>query len=112
MLGVAVLAIVLATPAPLAITVLGLIGFGILHKVLEIRYVAGWFAPVLSAVRAWSFRSCSHCSSRRPYCAAAERHIRLPLIGGMAHYARPGPPCALSCPGMVDSAPIAVTASS
>jgi hypothetical protein len=54
MLGVAALALVLATPAPLATTVLGLIGFGILHKVLEIGYVAGRFAPVLSAVRAWS----------------------------------------------------------
>jgi len=99
MLGVAVLAIVLATPAPLAITVLGLIGFGILHKVLEIRYVAGWFAPVLSAVRAWSFRSCSHCSSRRPYCAAAERQVRLPLIGGMAELCPAGTTLCAELPG-------------
>jgi hypothetical protein len=48
MLGVAVLALVLATRAPLATTVLGLIAFGVLHNVLEIRYVAGRFAPVLS----------------------------------------------------------------
>jgi hypothetical protein len=47
-LGVAMLALVLATRAPLATTVLGLIGFGVLHNVLEIRYVAGRFAPVLS----------------------------------------------------------------
>ena len=48
MLAVAVLALVLATRAPLATTVLGLIAFGALHNVLEIRYVAGRFAPVLS----------------------------------------------------------------
>ncbi len=48
MLGVAALALVLATRAPLATTVLGLIAFGVLHNVLEIRYVAGRFAPVLS----------------------------------------------------------------
>ncbi len=48
MLGVAALALLLATRAPLATTVLGLIAFGVLHNVLEIRYVAGRFAPVLS----------------------------------------------------------------
>ncbi len=48
MLAVAALALVLATRAPLATTVLGLILFGVLHNVLEIRYVAGRFAPVLS----------------------------------------------------------------
>ncbi|HET9649430.1 MAG TPA: hypothetical protein VFP34_14540 [Microlunatus sp.] len=48
MLGLAVLALVLATRAPLATTVLGLIAFGVLHNVLELRYVAGRFAPVLS----------------------------------------------------------------
>jgi hypothetical protein len=48
MLAVAGLALLLATKAPLATTVLGLIVFGVLHNVLEIRYVAGRFAQVLS----------------------------------------------------------------
>jgi hypothetical protein len=37
----------LALRAPLATTVLGLIGFGVLHNVLELRYVAGRFAGIL-----------------------------------------------------------------
>lgn len=41
-------ALVLATRAPLATTVLGLICFGVLHNVLEIRYVAGRFASILT----------------------------------------------------------------
>jgi hypothetical protein len=41
-------ALAVATRAPLATTVLGLIAFGVLHNVLEIRYVAGRFAAVLS----------------------------------------------------------------
>lgn len=44
----AVAALLLATRAPLATTVLGLILFGVLHNVLEIRYVAGRFASVLT----------------------------------------------------------------
>jgi hypothetical protein len=38
----------LAVNAPIATTVLGLIGFGVLHNVLELRYVAGRFASVLA----------------------------------------------------------------
>ena len=38
----------LALRAPLATTVLGLIAFGVLHNVLEIRYVAGRFAGLLT----------------------------------------------------------------
>ena len=41
-------ALALAVQAPLATTVLGLMTFGVLHNVLELRYVAGRFAPVLS----------------------------------------------------------------
>ncbi len=48
MLAAAVVALVLATRAPLTVTVLGLIAFGVLHNVLEIRYVAGRFATVLT----------------------------------------------------------------
>ncbi|MER7004490.1 hypothetical protein ABT297_15780 [Dactylosporangium sp. NPDC000555] len=40
-------ALTVALHAPLATTVLGLIAFGVLHNVLELRYVAGRFAPVL-----------------------------------------------------------------
>ena len=40
-------ALLVAVRAPLATTVLGLIGFGVLHNVLELRYVAGRFAGVL-----------------------------------------------------------------
>src|SRR6266542_3409884 len=46
--GCAAVALVVALRAPLATTVLGLIGFGVLHNVLELRYVAGRFAGVLS----------------------------------------------------------------
>ena len=41
-------ALALAMQAPLATTVLGLMAFGVLHNVLELRYVAGRFAAVLS----------------------------------------------------------------
>jgi hypothetical protein len=41
-------ALAVAMQAPLATTVLGLMAFGVLHNVLELRYVAGRFAPVLS----------------------------------------------------------------
>jgi len=41
-------ALAVAVQAPLATTVLGLMAFGVLHNVLELRYVAGRFAPVLS----------------------------------------------------------------
>lgn len=41
-------ALALALGAPLATTVLGLIAFGVLHNVLELRYVTGRFAPVLN----------------------------------------------------------------
>ncbi len=40
-------ALVIAVRAPLATMVLGLIGFGVLHNVLELRYVAGRFSGVL-----------------------------------------------------------------
>lgn len=40
-------ALALAVRAPLATTVLGLIGFGVLHNVLELRYVTGRFAGIL-----------------------------------------------------------------
>jgi hypothetical protein len=45
---VAAVALVVAMRAPLATTVLGLIAFGILHNILELRYVSGRFAAVLS----------------------------------------------------------------
>ena len=48
MLAAAAGSLVLATRAPLATTVLGLIAFGVLHNVLEIRYVAGRFAGLLT----------------------------------------------------------------
>jgi hypothetical protein len=41
-------ALALAVNAPIATTVLGLVLFGVLHNVLELRYVAGRFAAVLS----------------------------------------------------------------
>jgi hypothetical protein len=44
----AVLALTIAVRAPLATTVLGLIAFGVLHNVLEIRYVAGRFGEILN----------------------------------------------------------------
>ena len=40
-------ALALALRVPLATTVLGLIAFGVLHNVLELRYVTGRFAAVL-----------------------------------------------------------------
>src|SRR5215468_8507439 len=43
----AAMALAVALRAPLATTVLGLIGFGVLHNVLELRYVAGRFGTVL-----------------------------------------------------------------
>ncbi len=45
--GAAPLALVAATRAPLTVTVVGLIAFGILHNVLELRYVLGRFAGAL-----------------------------------------------------------------
>jgi hypothetical protein len=44
----AALSLAVALRAPLATTVLGLIAFGVLHNVLEIRYVAGRFAGLLT----------------------------------------------------------------
>ena len=46
-LGVAALASVLAVRTPLTLTVLGLIAFGVLHAMLEIRYVAGRSRPLV-----------------------------------------------------------------
>jgi hypothetical protein len=46
--GAAALALALALRAPLSLTVLGLLLFGALHNVLEIRYVAGRFAALLT----------------------------------------------------------------
>src|SRR6266511_531663 len=51
--GCAAVALVVALRAPLATTPLGLIGFGVLHNVLELRYVAGRFAGVLSGRLLW-----------------------------------------------------------
>jgi hypothetical protein len=48
MLAAAAASLVLAVRAPLTVTVLGLILFGVLHNVLEIRYVAGRFATLLT----------------------------------------------------------------
>jgi hypothetical protein len=48
MIIAAVAALALALRAPLAVTVLGLIAFGVLHNVLELRYVAGRFAAILT----------------------------------------------------------------
>ena len=48
MLAVAGVSLALATRAPLTVTVLGLILFGVLHNILEIRYVAGRFASLLT----------------------------------------------------------------
>lgn len=47
-LSAAFLALAVALRAPLVVTVVGLIVFGVLHNVLEIRYVAGRFAAVLT----------------------------------------------------------------
>ena len=47
-LATATAALAIAMHAPLATTVLGLMAFGVLHNVLELRYVAGRFASVLS----------------------------------------------------------------
>ncbi|MFF4378548.1 hypothetical protein [Kitasatospora sp. NPDC001547] len=44
----AVLALALALRAPTGLAVLGLAAFGLLHNVLELRYVAGRFAAVLA----------------------------------------------------------------
>lgn len=44
----AVTALAVAVRAPLSLTVLGLIAFGVLHNVLELRYVAGRFAAILT----------------------------------------------------------------
>lgn len=41
-------ALAIALRAPLAVTVLGLIAFGVLHNVLEFRYVIGRFATLLT----------------------------------------------------------------
>lgn len=46
--AVAAAALLIAMQAPLATTVLGLMAFGALHNVLELRYVAGRFGSVLS----------------------------------------------------------------
>jgi len=46
--GAAAVALAVAVRAPLATTVLGLMAFGVLHNVLELRYVTGRFAQVLS----------------------------------------------------------------
>ena len=44
----ATVALGIAVRAPLTTTVLGLVAFGVLHNVLEIRYVAGRFAQILT----------------------------------------------------------------
>lgn len=52
--GCAALALTVALRAPLATTVLGLLAFGVLHNVLELRYVTGRFAGVLRGRLLWS----------------------------------------------------------
>jgi hypothetical protein len=54
LVGCAAVALGLALRAPLATMVLGLILFGALHNVLELRYVAGRFADVLRGRLLWS----------------------------------------------------------
>ena len=44
----AVVALAIAVSSPLATTVIGLIGLGILHNVLELRYVLGRFGDLLT----------------------------------------------------------------
>ena len=48
MLFAAAVCLAVALRAPLTLTVLGLLLFGVLHNVLEIRYVAGRFAALLT----------------------------------------------------------------
>ena len=48
MLGAAAVSLAVGLRAPLTVTVLGLLLFGVLHNVLEIRYVAGRFASLLT----------------------------------------------------------------
>ncbi|WP_246157719.1 hypothetical protein [Catellatospora sichuanensis] len=50
----AAVALAAALRAPLATTVLGLIAFGVLHNVLELRYVAGRFAHILTGRLLWT----------------------------------------------------------
>src|SRR6185369_11978421 len=50
---VAAAALVLALRAPLAVMVLGLIAFGVLHNVLELRYVAGRYETILRGRLLW-----------------------------------------------------------
>jgi hypothetical protein len=52
--GCAALTLAVALRAPLATMVLGLILFGVLHNVLELRYVAGRFAGVLRGQLLWT----------------------------------------------------------
>lgn len=51
--GAAAVALAVAMRAPLATTVLGLMTFGVLHNVLELRHVTGRFAAVLSGRLLW-----------------------------------------------------------
>jgi hypothetical protein len=53
-LVVALGALVLALRAPLAVTVLGLVAFGVVHNVLELRYVTGRYAVVLRGRLLWT----------------------------------------------------------
>ena len=45
--GATCAALALALRAPLLLTVLGLVTFGVLHNALELRYVTGRFAGIL-----------------------------------------------------------------
>ena len=84
-------ALALALRAPLATTVLGLIFFGVLHNVLEIRYVAGRFASVLRAMQVgrhlteeglrWIARETEHMNRRQRsrYLESSEA-IRQPTL--------------------------------
>jgi hypothetical protein len=52
--GATVAALVLALRAPLLLTVLGLVTFGVLHNALELRYVSGRFAGILRGPLLWT----------------------------------------------------------
>jgi hypothetical protein len=53
LLGAAVVALGLALRLPIATTVLGLAAFGVLHNVLELRYVLGRFEAILTGPFLW-----------------------------------------------------------
>ncbi|WP_308167882.1 hypothetical protein [Catellatospora tritici] len=98
----AAVALVAALRAPLAAMVLGLMAFGVLHNVLELRYVAGRFADVLrgplllwSAAVVTGIAACRLLTLRTPEILlgygvlavgvvyAVPRRWLLPALGGL-----------------------------